>query len=49
VNRGGRELPVAPQITAADISLDASQNLQLIQNADGTLGLELQSIPSTHL
>lgn len=49
VNRGGRELPVAPQITAADISLDASQNLQLIQNADGTLSLELQSIPSTHL
>jgi pyrimidine operon attenuation protein/uracil phosphoribosyltransferase len=49
VNRGGRELPVAPQITAADISLDASQNLQLIQNADGTLGLELQSIPSTHI
>ncbi len=48
VNRGGRELPVAPQITAADMSLDASQNLQLIQNADGTLSLEFQSITSTH-
>lgn len=48
VNRGGRELPVAPQITAADMSLDASQNLQLIQNADGTLRLEFQSITSTH-
>jgi pyrimidine operon attenuation protein / uracil phosphoribosyltransferase len=43
VNRGGRELPIAPQITAADIALDASQNLQLIQNQKGTLSLELQS------
>ncbi|MDP3088205.1 MAG: bifunctional pyr operon transcriptional regulator/uracil phosphoribosyltransferase PyrR [Methylotenera sp.] len=43
VNRGGRELPIAPQITAADITLDASQNLQLIQNQDSTLSLELQS------
>lgn len=43
VNRGGRELPIAPQITAADIALDASQNLQLIQNQEGTLSLELQS------
>ncbi|MDP1659374.1 MAG: bifunctional pyr operon transcriptional regulator/uracil phosphoribosyltransferase PyrR [Methylotenera sp.] len=45
VNRGGRELPIAPQITAADIALDASQNLQLIQNTDGYLSLELQSLP----
>jgi len=43
VNRGGRELPIAPQITAVDITLDASQNLQLIQNQGGTLSLELQS------
>jgi pyrimidine operon attenuation protein/uracil phosphoribosyltransferase len=43
VNRGGRELPIAPQITAADIALHASQNLQLIQNQEGTLSLELQS------
>lgn len=43
VNRGGRELPITPQITAADIALDTAQNLQLIQNADGTLSLELQS------
>ena len=43
VNRGGRELPIAPQITAFDIALDASKNLQLIQNADGVLSLELQS------
>lgn len=43
VNRGGRELPIAPQITTADIALDATQNLQLIQNTDGTLFLTLQS------
>lgn len=42
VNRGGRELPIAPQITAADITLDAAQNLQLIQNTVGKLSLELQ-------
>ena len=47
VNRGGRELPIAPQVTAADIALDASQNLQLIQNQDGTLSLELQSKSGT--
>jgi pyrimidine operon attenuation protein/uracil phosphoribosyltransferase len=43
VNRGGRELPIAPQITAADIDLEANKNLQLTQNQDGTLSLELQS------
>ena len=43
VNRGGRELPIAPQIVAAEIPLGADQNLQLIQHADGTLGLELIS------
>jgi pyrimidine operon attenuation protein/uracil phosphoribosyltransferase len=46
VNRGGRELPIAPQIVAADIPLPAAQNLQLIQNSDGTLSLELQSTKS---
>ncbi len=41
VNRGGRELPIAPQIVAADILLNASQHLQLTQLADGSLALEL--------
>lgn len=41
VNRGGRELPLAPQIIAADIPVPASQNLQLIQNPNGTLSLAL--------
>ncbi|MSP86182.1 MAG: bifunctional pyr operon transcriptional regulator/uracil phosphoribosyltransferase PyrR [Methylotenera sp.] len=49
VNRGGRELPITPQITAADIQLTAAQNLQLLQNTDGTLRLELKlAPPSTH-
>lgn len=42
VNRGGRELPIAPQITAADITLDAAQNLQLSKNTAGNLNLTLQ-------
>lgn len=41
VNRGGRELPIAPQIVAADIPLNTSQHLQLTQLADGSLALEL--------
>ena len=44
VNRGGRELPIAPQITAIDMPLAATENLQLTQNADGTLCLGLKSI-----
>ncbi|OIR04661.1 bifunctional protein PyrR [mine drainage metagenome] len=42
VDRGGRELPIAPQIVAAEIPLHVDQNLQLKQQADGTLSLELQ-------
>jgi len=41
VNRGGRELPIAPQIVAAEIPLQASQHLQLIQQTDGTLAFQL--------
>ncbi len=41
INRGGRELPIAPQIVAADLLLAASQHLQLTQLADGNLALEL--------
>jgi pyrimidine operon attenuation protein/uracil phosphoribosyltransferase len=47
VNRGGRELPIAPQLSAADIALDASQNLRLIQNKNSTLSLEFQSKSGT--
>lgn len=47
VSRGGRELPIAPQITAAEITLEANQNLQLVQNADGILSLTVQSLNAT--
>lgn len=43
VNRGGRELPIAPQITGANITLETNQTLQLTQNAKGELSLEIQS------
>jgi pyrimidine operon attenuation protein/uracil phosphoribosyltransferase len=43
INRGGRELPIAPQITAFNIPLDATENLQLVQDTNGTLSLILKS------
>jgi pyrimidine operon attenuation protein/uracil phosphoribosyltransferase len=49
VNRGGRELPISPQITAMDLSLKSTENLQLIQLADGRLSFTLKSLtPSNH-
>jgi len=41
INRGGRELPIAPQIVAANLPLDTTQHLQLTKLADGSLALEL--------
>lgn len=41
VNRGGRELPIAPQYVAADITLQANENLQLQQDENGQLSLVL--------
>lgn len=43
VNRGGRELPIVPQVTGANIVLEANQTLQLIQNAKSELNLEIQT------
>lgn len=48
VNRGGRELPISPQITGATIVLEANQTLQLMQNAKGELSLEIQSNEAQH-
>ncbi|ACT49876.1 bifunctional pyr operon transcriptional regulator/uracil phosphoribosyltransferase PyrR [Methylovorus glucosotrophus] len=42
VDRGGRELPIVPQIVAADIPLPVSQNLQLLQSEDGRFHFELK-------
>ena len=41
VNRGGRELPIAPQLSAWETSLSVTQNLQLEQNTDGQFSLKL--------
>ena len=42
VDRGGRELPVQPDLAAARISLPASQTLDLARADDGRLSFRLQ-------
>ena len=42
VNRGGRELPIAPQISAFDTHLDAQENLQLLRHDDGKFYFSLK-------
>ena len=42
INRGGAELPIAPNIVGAEIVLKPNQDLQLTQDADGKLLLSLQ-------
>ena len=42
VDRGGRELPVQPDIAMARINLPASQSLALVRGDDGSFSLEVQ-------
>lgn len=42
VDRGGRELPVQPDVAAARVSLPSGQSLQLACDAAGRLSLEVQ-------
>jgi len=42
VNRGGRELPIAPQISAFNTEIEASKNLQLLRHQDGTFYFTLE-------
>jgi pyrimidine operon attenuation protein/uracil phosphoribosyltransferase len=42
VNRGGRELPIAPQIAALELELTPAQNLQLLRHDDGSFYLQLE-------
>ena len=42
INRGGAELPIAPNIVGANIDLKPTQDLQLTQDAGGKLLLRLQ-------
>lgn len=41
VDRGGRELPINPQYTGAELSLPENSMLELKQNEQGRLSLEL--------
>jgi pyrimidine operon attenuation protein/uracil phosphoribosyltransferase len=41
IDRGGRELPVAPQYVGATLSLAKHQNIQLNRDANGRLSLTL--------
>jgi len=41
IDRGGRELPIAPQVVAANVELQAAQNLQLVRHEDDSLTLAL--------
>ncbi|HYD33123.1 MAG TPA: bifunctional pyr operon transcriptional regulator/uracil phosphoribosyltransferase PyrR [Methylophilaceae bacterium] len=42
VNRGGRELPIAPQVCAAEMPLPDAQNLQLLRDGTGRFYLQLE-------
>lgn len=42
VNRGGRELPITPQISAFDTLLEAQENLQLLRHDDGKFYFSLK-------
>lgn len=41
VDRGGRELPIEPQIVGAQVPLTAQQNLELLRDQGGKLSLKL--------
>ena len=43
INRGGAELPIAPNIVGAEILLTQKQNLQLTQDGNGKLHLNLEA------
>ena len=43
VDRGGRELPVAPQFLGSTVTLAAGQSLELIRDAAGRLALQLHT------
>ncbi len=45
VDRGGRELPVQPDLAVARVSLPASQSLELARAPDGRFSFRLQDLP----
>lgn len=44
IDRGGRELPIAAQFVGGVLELDMKQNIQLEQDASGTLNLRLRQV-----
>jgi pyrimidine operon attenuation protein/uracil phosphoribosyltransferase len=42
INRGGQELPIAPQICAHQMQVAEQQNIQLLQQPDGRFYLQLE-------
>ncbi len=44
VDRGGRELPIASQVTGAELALAPDQNIQLNRDSQGRLALSLRQI-----
>ena len=43
VDRGGRELPIEPAVSAARVALPATQTLALVQGAQGGFSFELEN------
>ncbi len=46
VDRGGRELPLQPDLAVARVSLPASQSLELARAPDGRFSFRLQDLPA---
>jgi pyrimidine operon attenuation protein/uracil phosphoribosyltransferase len=46
VDRGGRELPIAPQFLGAEVKVAATEQIELQKSADGRLSLVVTSMPS---
>lgn len=44
VDRGGRQLPIAPQFTGGTVALKAGESVGLKRGADGKLSLELREV-----
>ena len=44
VDRGGRQLPIAPQFTGGTVALKGGESVGLLRGADGKLSLELREV-----
>lgn len=46
VDRGGRELPIAPQFLGAEVKVAATEQIELQKSADGRLSLVVTPVPA---